>query len=345
MDLKTVFVTNRNLNKGKTAKKKLFGDKLAKYGNFYFASAERKDKEVIKMLHDIPHKTIKKTYELSLVEQNNVSDYLNEVIASCDNGRPWVFFLHGNNQTLSKNLVKSRIIQDEYNVNMIIFSWPSKSYDPKMLPKLVIGTLLSANLPTKQIGKWIQKKAFKDKVKQYKRARLFAEKTAPTFNIALHRIMEDLLIPLRNEYDTHSCLLVHSLGHYVLRKAATEGSPLFDDTYKFNKCMLHQADEENANHAEWISSLKIVDNSDTSITRNKKDIVLLMSGVVNNDLNVLKACTRLGNRWDRDSEEGSPLNYIDFTGLDDVGLGHGVAWDDDRSSEVDDLCRPILTGE
>jgi len=95
---------------------------------------------------------------------------------------------------------------------------------------------------------------------------------------------------------------------------------------------------------KWISSLPLVKNKNTYVTRNKKDIVLRMSGIVNNKLNISKSHTRLGNRKTRSSEKGSPLKYIDFTGLDNVGLGHGIAWSSKRSTEVVNLCRPIITG-
>lgn len=348
MSLQTVFVTNRNINVGKASKKHLFGNKLTEDRKIRFAEAVQDDKEVIKKYrvnNKITRtiKSIKKTYKLSLVDLDNIDGYLQTVVDNCDNDRPWVFFLHGNNQTLSKNLVKSRQIQDEYDVNMVIFSWPSLSYDPKMVPKLLLGGLLAANPPTQLIGKWVVKKAFKDKVKQYKRARRCAEKTAHRFNQAFKVLRDGLFVPLKQQHDPHTCLLVHSLGHYVLRESIARDAQALT-AYEFNTCMLHQADEVDEGHQDWITPLSVVKNENTYVTRNKKDLVLLMSGVVNNDLDVTEAFTRLGNRWDRDSEQGSPLKYIDFTGLDDVGLSHGVAWDDGRSDEVDALCRPILTG-
>lgn len=348
MSLQTVFVTNRNINIGKDRKKHLFGNELDPNGKIHFAVAEQDDKPIIKKYKvnnkiTRTRKSIKKTYKLSLVESSDISSYLQGVVDNYHNGKPWVLFLHGNNQTLSKNLVKSRQIQDEYDVNMVIFSWPSRSYDPKLLPTLLLGGLLSANPPTKAIGKWIAKKAIKKKIRQYRIAQKYAEKTAPTFNEAFTILRDGLFLPLKQQHDPHTCFLVHSLGHHLLRNSLAQTSPVLDG-YEFNTCLLHQADEEDKNHPEWIQTMSIVKNENTHITRNKKDIVLLMSGVVNNDYDVTKACTRLGNRWDRDSEQGSSLQYIDFTGMDDVGLGHGVAWDDGRSSEVDTLCRPIFIG-
>ena len=348
MPLQTVFVTNRNINIGKASKKHLFGNDLSPDRKVRFAVAEQDDKEVIKKYkvnNKITRtiKSIKKTYKLSLVEPENVAAYLQSVVDSSNNNRPWVLFLHGNNQSLSKNLVKSRLIQEEYGVNMIIFSWPSFSYDPQTVPKLLIGGLLAVNPPTQAIGKWVLKKAFKDKIKQYKRARRCAEKTANRFNQAFVILRDQLLMPLQDKNNPHTCFLVHSLGHYVLRQALSR-DPMALTGYEFSTCMLHQADEIDKEHQSWIAPMSLAQDQNTHVTRNKRDIVLLTSGLVNNDLDVSQAFSRLGNRWDRSSERGSPVKYLDFTGKSDVGLGHGVAWDEGRSAEVDALCRPILTG-
>ena len=354
MPLQTVFVTNRNLNSGSAAKKHLFGNELDNTGSnrtaqIHFANAQPFDKEIIrkrKLSNKITrtYRSIKKTYQLELQTSDQRSGYLQNIVASSDNGRPWVFFIHGNNQTLSKNLVKSRQIQDEYQVNMVVFSWPSMSYDPKLIPNLVLAGLLSSNPSTAVLAKWVGKKAIKKKIKQYKIARKVAEKTAPHFIEAFNIVRDELLQPLQESHAPHTCLLVHSLGHHVLRTVVDSANPI-PANYEFNTCLLHQADEENEDHQDWIVRMPIAAEASTHVTRNKKDLVLLMSGIVNNDFDFSKAMTRLGNRSNHDSEQGSPLNYIEFSGLDDVGVGHGVAWDDGRSPEVDALCRPILTGE
>jgi esterase/lipase superfamily enzyme len=345
----TIFVTNRNINVGKARKKHLFGNKLSGDNKLHIARADQNDKEEEKYVgirgkNRRKIKIIKKTYELNLVEPLDHMAYLQEVVANSDNGKPWVVFLHGNNQTLSKNLVKSRRIQDEYDVNMLIFSWPSCSYNPAFLPMLLAGIVVASNPPTALFGKWIQKKAFKAKIKQYREARRHAHRTAPHFAKAFDIMRDNLLLPMQESHNPHTSMLVHSLGHLVLRKTVDNYSDQIQG-YRFNTCMLHQADEEDEMHQEWTKRIPFVDANKTYITRNVRDAVLFMSGVVNNDLNPLKACTRLGNRWDTDSEAGSPHNYIDFTGMDGLGFdGHGIAWEEGRSPEVDALCRPVLTG-
>jgi len=348
MSLQTIFVTNRNVNRGKDAKKHLFGNDLAKPAQLSFASATAWDKQIIrkrKLSNKITrtYKSVKKTYQLALLNEAQRTDYLQDIIANPGNDRPWLVFLHGNNQTLSKNLMKSRQIQDEYQVNIVIFSWPSKSYEPQTMPALVLTALLAANPSTVALAKWTGKKAFQKKVKQYRVARKVAEKTAPQFSQALAIIRDELLLPLRQQHNPHTCLLVHSLGHHVLR-TVVETDHAIDPEYEFNTCLLHQADEEDQNHQTWAAKMSMVRTNSTYVTRNKFDSVLLLSGIVNNDFDLRQALTRLGNRSNRDSQQGSPLNYIEFSGLDDVGIGHGIAWDDGRSPEVDALCRPVLTG-
>ncbi|MBL4620861.1 MAG: hypothetical protein JKY89_00530, partial [Immundisolibacteraceae bacterium] len=111
MTLQTVFITNRELNRGKDRKKRLFGKGRAKYGAIHLADAQQREKQKArkyKINNKITRtrKTIKKTYQLELQPTDQHSNYLQQLVANADNDRPWVFFLQGNNQTLSKNLVK-----------------------------------------------------------------------------------------------------------------------------------------------------------------------------------------------------------------------------------------------
>ena len=349
MALQTVFVTNRALNRGKDRKKRLFGKSRAKHGAIYFADAQQHDKEKTRR-YKINNKisrtctTIKKTYQLELKPTDQHSSYLQELVANTDNDRPWVFFLHGNNQTLSKNLVKSRKIQDQYQVNMVIFSWPSKSYDPTLISQLPVTLPVAVNPTPASIAKWMVKGAVKKKVRQYKTARIEAEKTVPQFIDAFNLVQNELFEPLKQGLNPHTCLLVHSLGHRVLRLVTEKVTPSLAN-YQFNSCLLHQADEADHNHQSWVAQLPMVASDHTHVTRNEKDLVLLLSGVVNNHFDFTKAHTRLGNRSNHDSEQGSPVNYLEFSELENVGTGHGIAWDEDHSQQIDDLCRPILTGE
>ena len=355
MSLQTVFITNRNINSAnsaRTKKKPLFGDQFNLKDPIRMASAQAVDKTTVKRKKRQPrgfrkiHTTIK-SYELTLVDIGDEASTLQSIVNQPDNGKPWIFFLHGNNQTLDSNLQKSRQIQQQYDANMIIFSWPSFSYNPKLSSFLLPGVPLTFIPSTRLVGKWLLKKAAQRQIKQYRKAQKAAVRSVDAFIAAFTLLRESLLKPLSERTNPpHTSFLVHSLGNGLLQNVV-EKSPDSLSDYTFNSAMLHQADVQQQ-PLEWISNIQMVANENTTITRNVPDYVLFLSGLVNNDFDISQACTRLGNRKDDDIKP-LPFNYIDFTGLDGVNFAHSIAWEsiaweEGVSDEVERLCKPVLTG-
>lgn len=351
MPLRTVFVTNRNIERKRSRGNSLFGDGFNKDDTYRIALAfpveiERPEKQKVdtpgRVKHILGMGKVKKTYELCLIDKDQEKSKLKEIVEKTDNTKPWVVYIHGNNQTLDKNLNKSRIIQDQYDVNMVVFSWPSRTYSDKMLPLLVSGALLNLHPVGRGFGGFLMQKGVKNKIKQYQKAREAAKKTVLPFINSFSFLKDNLFVPLLKSHAPHTCLLVHSLGHKVIRDAIESGDQKLSG-YTFKKVLLHQADELNEEHASWIADMPMANSKDVYITKNRKDSVLFMSGIVNSNLNPSKAFTRLGNRKD-DQLNSELFNYLDFTGMDGVGFAHGIVWDENISKDVLQIFRPILTG-
>ncbi|MCL9777279.1 alpha/beta hydrolase [Vibrio methylphosphonaticus] len=342
----TIFITNRALNRGKNKKVSLFSEKLDANGELRYAIATPVDKKKTisrKISGGMSRPTrvtkVEQTFDLEVVESSNLPVTMQNIVAN-DNGCPWVFFLHGNNQSLKKNLIKSRKIQQEYNCNLVIYSWPSKSYEPYMLQTLAVGAALTANPTTALLGKLVLKKSFKRKIKQYKEARKHAEASYADFARAFEYIAHNIFSDFKQR-GLHISLLVHSLGHEVLKRAIQE-QPEQLSAIELDRVMLHQGDVQYTNHGAWVNSIPFSSQENTYITANKYDSVLLLSGLVNNNGNPLKVLTRLGNCLSE--ENRSNAKYIDFTDMPSVKFGHGIAWDENRSEQVDSICKQALLG-
>lgn len=285
---------------------------------------------------------LQKAYCLSYIEAENHETYLQGIANTDDNDRPWVLFLHGNNQTPKKNLEKSRIIQDLYNVNMVIFSWPSRSYDDK-LAKYLGASAVSFFIPGgKVVAKFLAKKAYKRKKKQYTEAREYATETASKFKDALDLLNENLFNTIQAN-DKKISLLTHSLGHKVLRDGI-EKYGLSQSDLGFDSIVLHQADEDIPNHADWVQSLPLSndDLSNIAITRNRNDSVLFLSSLVNSNLDLRQKNSRIGNRASMDLDDPR-FTYLDFTGMNNVWIDHNVAWDNKLDIEIKNTFSDLFT--
>ena len=252
MDLnnKIIVVSNRNVNKGATDHT-LFGDDLNPKGaeqlNIALADKSTGSWE-LELLSNPTNPAYKKPSSFEVFKQ----------AIKTNNGKDWVFFVHGFNQSLEKNLNKCLEIQD-YGVNVVAFSWPS-------------------NPGPQEIWK---------KAKEYKRA----VKNAKRSTIALERCMEKMrdYIKLTQSGDCqlNVNMVVHSLGN-TLFEEFVRSSTYDNECEVYSNVVLHQADADSLNHEQWVS--KLTPHTRVYVTMNGKDKVLAASDVVNKN--------RLGNSPD-----------------------------------------------
>ena len=266
----------------------------------------------------------KKKYSLALVEEGQEQAFLNTTVTE-SNGRPWVFFVHGNNQTLHKNLKKCFALRKTYNVNVLAFSWPSVHHGK-------IRNLLNYIPVQPRIGKYLTKQ-IKRKLKQYKKARHNAKLSAPDLSTSLSMFSSALAIS-----NSSANFVCHSLGHRVL-KLSHQHSPLSTALQPYSNVLLHQADEDNDDHRDWID--EIGKGEQVFITTNEKDKVLELSNIYNHK--TLKN-QRLGNVA-KSTTNGSPV-YKDFTGMKKLGFsGHTMFILDKRDNTTTHaFFNPIITG-
>lgn len=203
-------------------------------------------------------KVVGNNKKLSVYTDDDKEKLFNEVVQKIKNGnaslsRPWVLFLHGNNQTTAKNIEKAIDIENEHNVNVIAYSWPSQPYTGKedqilrALKKEAVKKLILEAGGTNIVGMVLSKGADKagEYIRNYIQARMNAESSSPDFTHALKVINNYMVNPLGKKLKIS--FLCHSLGNYLLQNTIENSTfPM-----KFTNIILHQADVDARSHTDW----------------------------------------------------------------------------------------------
>ncbi|BFM06189.1 alpha/beta hydrolase [Halioxenophilus aromaticivorans] len=263
--------------------------------------------------------------QLAVVEEHQQAACLQRLVDHNDN-TPWLFFLHGNNQTLADSIKVCRQIQRYYRVNVFLFSWPSRSYNPRSIPHLLASALMMTHPATRIVARLTALKSVYDRHAQYRAARQLAEHTVAHLQQAMQLFGQHILKPLQRRGVAVN-LLVHSLGHYLLLLMLQREDVAFD--FQFGAGLLHQADIDVDDIAPLLQRLTLVNPQQVYLTHNKKDYALFLSGLWNNRLQPKKAYSRAGNGlsdWELDVPDLHGAQVIDLTGRRHVGFNHGIVW-------------------
>lgn len=178
----------------------------------------------------------------------------------------WVFYIHGFNQSFAQTLEASREISRIYDVDVILFSWPSNP------------------------GGFV--------TDEYKQAKQAARASANAIDRALGKLADYLINRPQSEIQTCRVsinLLVHSLGNYLVENFVRR--PIFlPEKRIFDNILFHQADVDNHLHRFWVDRLSY--SRRIYITINEEDLVLKASDLINpgrlgNTLQVLNSAKAL----------------------------------------------------
>lgn len=361
MSVQTLIISSRNVKQPRNKGVTLFGEQVNKADSFRIATAEAQPLFVRKKVHHqggrgfrYQRKYNQKPYRLALVEKQQEAEALDQLLQHCDNGKPWVFFVHGNNQTFKKNLMKSRLIQDKYDVNMVIFSWPSRSFDSN-IEWHILRAILYAVIQKSGSSLMSIKTGLEQQIRQYRNASIFAGQSVGAFLDSFEFLRDKLFNKIKSlDPAIRVNMLVHSLGHKILR-LAVESQKL--DGFIFDNILLHHADTAVQDYQTWLKQIKIASSDNIHIAVNQRDATLFLSDMQQHVLPVdgtvtLKVAkqlgsyinyfrkedyrdgvhrTRLGNHLDDNS---SPFNILDVTGREEVGCTHESAWEENAADAL-----------
>jgi hypothetical protein len=170
-----------------------------------------------------------------------VKESFEEAIKSSRGGKDFLFFVHGDGQTLPNVLDRCIRIDRLYSVNVIAFDWPSKVPDYS-------------------------------RTRNFYNSRKNAEQSVPDFAESLLKFRNYRALQENRSDTIHASLFVHSLGNHILRKYMETS---FDSTLKgslFDNIILNAPAVSQKGHNEWIERLNFQQR--IYITSNQKDRTL-----------------------------------------------------------------------
>ena len=235
-----------------------------------------------------------------------------------DNNRNCVFLIHGYNVNFFSALETAQKVKDLYNVEVILFSWPSlgAGEGEKHLGKEFVGTI------------------------NYKRDKRTAIRSVPALDKVLFTLGRyfDYTQKQGIQCGQSFNLLVHSMGNYLL-KHLMKSSVYSGDTLLFDNVVLCAADVNNQNHDKFVEM--ILHRRRIYITINENDFALKWSRRKLGE----QQKARLGH-YTRNLSSKIAV-YLDFTDSDHVDKSHGYFSDEaaENNEQIHGLFKELFNGE
>lgn len=136
----------------------------------------------------------------------------------------WLVFIHGDSKTLQTAVDRAKEIQKLHNVNILIYSWPSK--DPEVSP-----------------------------FKNFKISYSNVELASPYFKNFLTMIDNLKKSDDSPFQDENISLFLHSLGNYYLERMVNDNLHTGLDENLFDNLIINAAAVEEKGHKEWVEQL------------------------------------------------------------------------------------------
>lgn len=155
--------------------------------------------------------------------------------------RDWVLFVHGDSKTFEEATIRGLNIQNLYDVNVIVFAWPSKDIHLHGLRNYFTSY---ENVP----------------------------KSLNHFYSVLKTVSQWRSDSTKFLAGDHVSLFLHSLGNYYLYYMGNKkiGKDTLD--FKFDNIIINAAAVDQSNHADWVEQLNF--QKRIFITSNKHDFNL-----------------------------------------------------------------------
>ena len=169
-------------------------------------------------------KFLKVTLNDSLEIVSQGLDYKDFMLEVCTKNSDWILFVHGDGKTYNESIQRGFDIQNTYNVNLIVFSWPSEVPDINGLKNFKN----SENNVSKSVDHFIQLLSF---MKDFKESNSSFQENA---NLSM---------------------FLHSLGNLYLKKLvdSTNNEKIYDTI--FENIIMNSAAVNRENHEDWVEKL------------------------------------------------------------------------------------------
>jgi hypothetical protein len=216
----------------------------------------------------------------------------------------WIFLIPGYSSTASTGLQQARQLEEEYQANVMLFSWPA---DPPAI---------SSN-----------------PIQAYRQAQAAARVSAIQLDQTLEGLAQLFANPLRTAsrpVGFRFCLLIHSLGNDLFESFVRD--PIYSgETKIFDTIVLHQPDIDQPHLHAWIDKVQYRDSC--YLTYNTYDAVLRLSMLIND--------VRAGIAAGLDPKK--TVKFIDFTHGRHIAADHFMFTGLDNRI-VHEACRRMIRG-
>ncbi|NKI36450.1 alpha/beta hydrolase [Wenzhouxiangella sp. XN79A] len=179
-----------------------------------------------------------------------------------ESGRNLVLFIHGYNTTIEDALNRARRMEQVYDVEVLVFSWPSNGGGDSALEELhgVASYLSDKSDARESVGAldralWRMNALLQDlNAGVFDAARDHARASRPDSRDEERRL-------LANYLREHACpfnisLIAHSMGNYLYKKLLTSSSERLSCACTFDNVILKAADTNHHDHAEWVQRIR-----------------------------------------------------------------------------------------
>jgi esterase/lipase superfamily enzyme len=204
----------------------------------------------------------------------------------------WIFFIPGYTSNLRDSLAKARELEESYNANVILYSWPADPTGSE--PNRYHTAEQASHFSTAKLRNTLK--------------HLNTVFVSPARDALDHEI-------LGNQF--RICLLAHSLGNRLLETLISQNDDLpeteREDLSMFDSIILHQADVDASRAGTWIPKVKAREK--VYITTHLHDRTLVISDWIN--------ATRLGTDiLNFDPMSAPKTDVVDLTHAENSGNEH-----------------------
>jgi esterase/lipase superfamily enzyme len=270
-----IVITNRNIDLGAKPEKRFGGDFNIKGPNELTICEVTKGTQgwYIDLLDDEIKSEAKEYHN----RQASEIVFLRMQKRMAEQNRNCLFYVHGFNNDFKTIIEQGKFIEDNYDIEVVIFSWPSNGGGVK-------GVL------------------------SYKSDKREAQLSVPALDRTFELLNRYLINHKQTACNQNFNLLMHSMGNYLF-KNLMKSSAYEGETLLFDNIILASADVNNKNHEHWVD--KISFRKRLYITINEDDSALLASRLKFGE----KQGPRLGHFTRNLNSEVA--TYIDFTDVAD----------------------------
>jgi hypothetical protein len=166
---------------------------------------------------------------------------VSEFTTNKSNYKDWLVYVHGDSQTLDLAFTRGLQIQEEYKVNVIVFSWPAK--DP-----ILTG------------------------LKNFSNSRNMVEKGVENFVQFIYELYQWKSDNVSVFSENNLSLFMHSLGNYYLERIIADSLQSKINAKIFDNIIINAAAVNEKDHRLWLEKINFSDN--IFVNSNSNDMTL-----------------------------------------------------------------------